>query len=278
MKMKSEISVNYKYTTINSYNNKRHSHGDRYEIMLVHSGKGSFLVRDHIFPLVPNGVYFVNGLETHCSVPDTSEEYCRSLVIINSDLLNSFTEASDCGFLIDNLFGDHGGICINPDEKCIKLIESEIKNVEKYMRENTALTKVKVLMSVVNILIAANANRNALPDPTKMHKNKAIAGILNFINSNLTQDLSLELICEKVHLSRYYLCHTFKKYVGMSVFEYILALRLAKAKYYLTYSDNSVSQIAELTGFSSFSYFGRIFKKYENCSPREYRNMSKKRG
>ena len=270
------INFSYKDNRIDKFNYNRHSHGKQYEIVLVHKGSGSFLVRDHIFPLLPGCIYFINGIETHCTIPDKGEEYVRSRIIINTDILDEFVEKVDCGFLIDNLFGNHGGVCITPDKKCIDRIDSEFRNINKYIEENPTILKFKYLTAITNILISANENLSYTPKPADLHKNKRISEILNYINSNLTAPLTINSICENVHLSRYYLCHTFKKYVGMSIFEYILSLRLAKAEYYLMKTDIPISQIVELSGFSSFSYFGRIFKETKKCSPREFRISNRK--
>ena len=81
----------------------------------------------------------------------------------------------------------------------------------------------------------------------------------------------LEDLCDRLHISRFYLCHTFKKATGMTIFDYILLMRLSKAKRLLQETQLQASEIAMQTGFSSFSYFSKKFREQEEITPLQYR-------
>ena len=51
-------------------------------------------------------------------------------------------------------------------------------------------------------------------------------------------------------------------------------MKLEKAKEYIS-QGNRIYEAAQLVGFDDVSYFSRVFRKYEGCSPREYENMLK---
>ncbi|MDR2304737.1 MAG: helix-turn-helix transcriptional regulator, partial [Treponema sp.] len=76
-------------------------------------------------------------------------------------------------------------------------------------------------------------------------------------------------------ISKYYLCHEFKKYIGLSPNEYLITVRLNKAKGLLQSSDLRISEISEITGFASLNHFFYTFKKHEKMSPSEYRKQWK---
>ena len=78
-------------------------------------------------------------------------------------------------------------------------------------------------------------------------------------------------ICDKVRVGKYYLCQSFKRIVGMTVSSYIEAIRTSIAKDLLAQTDKLISQIAQAVGFQSFAYFSKVFKKSENCTPKQYR-------
>lgn len=64
-----------------------------------------------------------------------------------------------------------------------------------------------------------------------------------------------------------------KKHTGHSPIEYLLNKRLKEAEKLLGTTDLSITQIAEIVGFGSSSYFSQFFKKNKNMSPREYRTQ-----
>ena len=123
----------------------------------------------------------------------------------------------------------------------------------------------------MNILYAGHSKREEQPLTT----DSRVSRMLDYINKNLSQSISLDDICAHVHVSRYYLCHMFKKTVGMTVFEYILSRRLSIARRYLLDTDMTLSQIASSVGFSSFSYFSKAFREYEGMTPSKFRSDNK---
>lgn len=82
-------------------------------------------------------------------------------------------------------------------------------------------------------------------------------------------DLSVDFLAKCVHISPQYLVRQFKKETGMTVQDYILDVRVKKAKTMLE-SGFSVAQIAENFGYSDYSVFSRMFKKKTGKSPNEW--------
>ena len=72
-----------------------------------------------------------------------------------------------------------------------------------------------------------------------------------------------------------YLLSFFSKETGIRIQDYITQFRVDKAANLLTYSDESIAFIAEYVKFPSQSYFGSVFKKYKQMTPREYREKYK---
>lgn len=90
-----------------------------------------------------------------------------------------------------------------------------------------------------------------------------------YINSHYTDKLTLSMIAEEIHANGSYLSRLYKIKTGQNLFDAINKMKLKKAKEYLA-EGKRVSEIASLVGFEDVSYFSRVFKKYENCSPRDY--------
>ena len=76
-------------------------------------------------------------------------------------------------------------------------------------------------------------------------------------------------------MSRNYVCELFKREVGVSVWNYLTQLRMERAKKLLEETDLRSYEIAFQVGYDNPSYFSRIFKKYEQMTPNEYRENRK---
>ena len=98
-----------------------------------------------------------------------------------------------------------------------------------------------------------------------------VAAVKNYIYQHYGEDLSLEMLAEKVYLSSGYLSFIFKKETGMNLNRFIRVFRMEKAKELLCSTNMKVAQVSEKVGFSNVSYFCRSFREYYGSSPESYR-------
>ena len=94
--------------------------------------------------------------------------------------------------------------------------------------------------------------------------------ILNFLKENYNSSIRLEDVCKHTSISKQYCMRLFKKYLNTTINDYVLELRMKHAVYLLRYTYMNVNQTADYLGFSSVSYFSRVFKKYYGVAPSEY--------
>lgn len=104
--------------------------------------------------------------------------------------------------------------------------------------------------------------------------NDRISYVIKFIRDNLTEDLSIELLSEKAYMSESNFYRTFKHELGSSPNDFIIEERLKVAESLLRNPRMSVKEAYLASGFNSFSYFCRIFKKKKNLSPTEFKEKS----
>jgi YesN/AraC family two-component response regulator len=95
---------------------------------------------------------------------------------------------------------------------------------------------------------------------------------LSYINENYQEDLTLEEVSELLSFDPSYFCRIFKQATGATFTEYLNFVRVCKAEKLLAKTQRSILEISEAVGFSSVSYFNRIFKRHRGCSPRGYRS------
>ena len=103
------------------------------------------------------------------------------------------------------------------------------------------------------------------------HPGKLAIDVANYIQHHLSEPITAEDIAKELYLSRPYLSRKFIEETGESLTNFILKEKTEEAKRLLRYSDKSLTAISNYLGFSSQSHFSRVFKKYANCAPGEYR-------
>ena len=72
-----------------------------------------------------------------------------------------------------------------------------------------------------------------------------------------------------------YFCNIFKKETGVTIWDYLIRIRMEEAKKMLLETAQKTYEISEKIGYDDPSYFGRLFKKYTGFTPVEYRDSKK---
>lgn len=104
-------------------------------------------------------------------------------------------------------------------------------------------------------------------------KLKRVEKVIKFMSENYNQKITLQLLADKADISVSYLSSIFKEITGTSPIDYLMDIRMFRAKTLLL-EGVSVSETAELVGFNDVHYFSRYFKKYEGMCPSQYYNKN----
>lgn len=110
------------------------------------------------------------------------------------------------------------------------------------------------------------------PSPKCMSPEEVVADIRDYIDCNYHQNIKLSILEEKYHFSASYLTKLFNTAYGYSIYEYLLKVRMERAKELLENPNIKVLDIAERLGYSDNHYFSKAFKTYYNISPTQCRN------
>ena len=102
-----------------------------------------------------------------------------------------------------------------------------------------------------------------------------LKSLVSYCTRNYTKDLSLSLLEEELHISKYYISHLFSDKLGIGFIDYINSLRVSLACRMLRHTDRSVTEISAESGFGTLRTFNRAFQKQMGCTPGEYRRKKK---
>lgn len=97
--------------------------------------------------------------------------------------------------------------------------------------------------------------------------------IIEFISNNYPHNITSADAAKALYISNSYFCRVFKENFGCCFQDYLAMYRIEKSKTLLKLTNKTISEISADTGFNSFSYYSKIFKKYNLCTPREYRKL-----
>ncbi|PEQ33212.1 MULTISPECIES: AraC family transcriptional regulator [Bacillus cereus group] len=102
---------------------------------------------------------------------------------------------------------------------------------------------------------------------------KTIMTCQNHISKNIYQEISLKQLARITNKNSMYLSTLFKNEVGMTLSEYIHREKVEEAKKLLTLTNYSLLEISTFLNFNNQSYFTKVFKKYTEVTPKQYRNQ-----
>lgn len=158
-------------------------------------------------------------------------------------------------------------------EKGIELkdVFTSLSNAEDYdllsdFRQQETLSDVEVWMKERFKMIS-----DYLWEQRKGANTDNVTSILEYLQDNYYQDISLSVVAEKFGYSEQYLSKLFKKAMGENFLEYLAKIRVDRAKKLMLESEKSINEISQLVGYSNVQTFIRVFKKLENITPGQFK-------
>lgn len=106
-------------------------------------------------------------------------------------------------------------------------------------------------------------------DNEEQFSDDMLGRLQKYITEHYTDKLSLSQIARDIHANGSYLSRLYKNRTGQNLFDVINKMKLEKAKEYMR-QELRIYEVAQKVGFEDVSYFSRVFRKHEGCSPREY--------
>ena len=241
----------------------------QYEFLLCTSGTAEFVVTGKKYTMVKGSALFISNLENHYiySHDAAYERYAfrfstsAAELMRNPVLLSLFRQRPE-GFC-------HLYQC---GEKELQRYQRLFLNMEKeYTAQHPCWSQV--VLSTFLILLSGIYRRNPDIFPASRHPDGQllIFRVQNYLETHLSEDLSLDAVSSRFYVDKYHLSHQFTRFTGYSFKQYITSARLSKAKDLLLHTGEEIQQIAEQVGYHSATHFIRMFKEAEGVSPLQYR-------
>ena len=239
-----------------------HTH-NHLELFYILGGNGQFLIQDRLYPVNANNLVIINPNVTHTEVSLNAQplEY----IVLGIKGIELATGDSTAGpfSILDHFESVEISGCL--------------RNILREMEQkNTGYEDVcQAYMEILIIRLMRNTALAIPTEPQALSPNRQCAAVRRYIDLHFKEALTLEQLAEECHMNKFYLSHAFKREYGISPINYMISRRIEESKYLLAETDLSMSQIAQMLGFSSPSYFSQVFHRTQSLSPKEYRQTQK---
>ncbi|MDE6110453.1 MAG: AraC family transcriptional regulator [Eubacterium sp.] len=234
------------------------------KLVLFKSGKASYIIEGKEYILKPYDILLVGKGDIHKPIISKEMEYERIIIWINSDYIKSnslyhcFEKANENGQYLLRL----------PEHTATEIFDLADKfNKEKSENFASALMKDTIF---IQLMILINRFFDKYDNIRIEYKSdKQTDSIIEYINKNIFENLSVDKISNEFFISRYYLMHKFKKVTGKTIYAYINSKRLMNAANLISKGCPAKTACFE-SGFNNYSVFLKAFKKEFGCVPTNY--------
>ena len=231
------------------------------ELFYIIGGDGQFQINDTIFPVRAHQLVVVNPNPIHTEV--SYDAHPLEYIVLGMEGVElTIPDSEDARYCIYS-FPEN-----NPVLTCMQQVLSEIQE-----RKPEYQTACLAYMDIILVQLMRNASVSVTQTQARFPTNRQCAAVRQYIDQHYKENITLDLLAEKVSINKYYMAHAFKREYGVSPINYLIACRIREGKRLLVETDHSMSQIAAVLGFSSSSYFSQSFRNAEDISPTEYRKM-----
>ncbi|WP_293300822.1 AraC family transcriptional regulator [Pedobacter sp. UBA4863] len=149
-------------------------------------------------------------------------------------------------------------------------IAALINKLIKVCADTSSAKDVLADLTLKELLVRIIQTQNLMVMQGGNFNNNPLAYVIGYIKSNLGEKISVDSLSEKACMSKATFYRLFRKELGVSPNDFILAEKIKKAKELLMHPDTKISAISYELGFSDANYFIRAFKKVVGTTPGNY--------
>jgi AraC-like DNA-binding protein len=264
-----------RYYKQDHFTSPRHYHME-YEIAYIEQSEGKLYVGNNIVDFKPGSLFIFAPKLVHCfknikNQTNKKKKAKATIILFKKEFLGvSFLERKETVLLNKLLANSEAGIQIfNPSKELVALI--------KQLSFNQGLKSILDLLSILDYLSKSTEHKLLSTKWVKKYYYRLNDGLINKLFKHIEVNFASELVFKEAlemsgmgttSFSRYFKNKTEKTFT-----QYVNEIRIANAQKLLINSDLKISYICFKCGFNNLTYFNRIFKKLNNITPREFRNL-----
>ena len=250
------------------------------QLCLILTGRVRFSINQKEVEAGAGDVIFINSQVIHSATSISNDEEEASYCCINFayEMVGGFHGSlMERNFVLPFLRNEQNDFLLiseKSEEGLLEEISSKMLHIRKLFKETEPERYFDIFAELVLIwkeLARWLHKTEDQPSTRRPEDYETSREVISYIEKNLGEKLTLDLIAKEVCLSKWECSRRFKRIAGESVWSYLISARLAKAVELLLYSRKSVERIGFEVGFPNVNLFIRQFKKEFRTTPGQFR-------
>lgn len=250
------------------------------QLCLILTGRVRFSINQKEVEAGAGDVIFINSQVIHSATSISNDEEEASYCCINFayEMVGGFHGSlMERNFVLPFLRNEQNDFLLISEksgEGLLEEISSKMLHIRKLFKETEPERYFDIFAELVLIwkeLARWLHKTEDQPSTRRPEDYETSREVISYIEKNLGEKLTLDLIAKEVCLSKWECSRRFKRIAGESVWSYLISARMAKAVELLLYSRKSVERIGFEVGFPNVNLFIRQFKKEFRTTPGQFR-------
>lgn len=261
----------FKIIILNAQNQNYHWHKEM-ELIFLLKGNVTIEMKDKKYKLSEKDLFLINRFDIHSITPEKGENVMLTLQFDPVFFDQYCDEFSNYYYEPNSTFEDKNSPSYNK-------VSMNLAEIMVSIIKLNAGYKLKALNSIIEIALILIQNfrtEKQSKSNSESYKQERISDILNFIEDNYAYDINLNTLAEKVILNPKYVSQFFKEVFNINFTEYVNRFRINKSLNDLLTTNKNIIDISIEHGFNDHKAYNRVFKKYYDMTPSEYRNLHSK--
>ena len=233
-----------------------------HKLLFLREGNIGYSIEGRRYELEKNDIVIIPAGCVHRPEVDMDRMYSRYVLYISPSFLKAHsTEATD----MESLFHFSGGVARVAGNVLDRLQElfRDMEDMDKDSFGSDVLMSAVVLQMTVLLTRWMKEPRAAVEG---IANDKKILSILQYINENIHQELSIDTIADEFYISKFHMMRRFREETGYTVHSYITNKRLLNAKKLIA-NGEAATDVCYKCGFRDYSTFSRAYRKMFDESP-----------
>ncbi|WP_405156800.1 AraC family transcriptional regulator [Paenibacillus sp. FSL K6-0108] len=258
--------------TGNPFNFAAHWH-EEVELVVVNGKSARIGVNNHVHELQQGDVLLIKPGDVHCFLPGTNH---LTIIQFRLELLTgSFTTDKETQNLRE-LFNKTTVIPSNISneqnlEKYIDALLDEEKDQQTGYRWLMVARLYDLIVHMLRTNTPLTSELNSGWPCTASKKFEFLESVCAYLEEHYAEPIRLDQVAEHIKFSKFHVCKLFKEVKGITLMEYLNHFRIIKSEWALLFREESILDIAIGHGFNNVNSYNRLFKKYNDCTPSEFR-------
>ncbi len=243
-----------------------------YEIYFLQKGEREYFIGDRFYKVTEGDTVLIPPNILHRTVGGMAH---RTLVHIDKAYLARYFSAE----MVDSLSCLSGVSVLRPSEENASRLASIFQSLLSCYDRNLAEGggERTLLAGYVFELLFLFSDKARMGKPQEQPFGR-MEQIVRYIHKNYAAVHSIGELADAFFLSKYHLCHLFKRHLGLSIVAYINMIRVRAACRALAAGERNITELAMSVGFNSSAYFCKVFKEQMKQTPLEYQKKRREQG